>query len=199
MVIKTEKMIRNHIIKLRPKVIHQAINVVNKMLNKMLNTGEDSYNMPTFKNLNLTRALITLITSALLSISLTACSSMGRVDRHGHILTSDDLANVKQGMSKDQVIMALGTPDTQSTMENSVFYYISTKTRTVSLMKPTTFDRKVVAVYFDQGQRVRKLANYGLKDGKIFDYISRKTPSHGGDYTFLQQMFGNLGKGPIMQ
>ncbi len=137
-----------------------------------------------------------LILNSFLLIGLSACSSMGRVDRHGHILTSEDLSEVKQGMSKDQVLMALGTPDTQSTMAGTVFYYISSKTRTVSLFKPSTFDRKIVAVYFSSNNSVNKLANYGLKDGKIFDYISRTTPSHGGDYTFLQQMFGNLGKGP---
>ena len=147
----------------------------------------------------LTRSGAILLIFGIVATGLTACSSIGRVQRHGHILTSEDIEQVKQGMNRDAVIEVLGTPDTRSTMAGSVFYYISRKTRTVSLFKPDTIDRTVVAVYFSKNQTVTKIAKYGMKDGKLFDYISRTTPSHGGDYTFLQQMFGNLGKGPKLQ
>jgi outer membrane protein assembly factor BamE (lipoprotein component of BamABCDE complex) len=33
------------------------------------------------------------------------------------------------------------------------------------------------------------LANYGLKDGKIFDYISRTTPTGGEELSVLGQVF----------
>ncbi len=141
------------------------------------------------------RIKATAFIAILLTIGLTGCSSMGRIERHGHILTSEDLSSIKQGMSESAVLEVLGTPDTRSTVGGSVFYYISHRTRTVSLFKPDTINRTVVAVYFNKNSSVTKIAKYGMKDGKIFDYISRTTPSHGGDYTFLQQMFGNLGKG----
>ncbi len=149
--------------------------------------------------LKTTRTGTILLILGILATGLTACSSIGRVQRHGHLLTSEDLDQVRQGMTQSAVIEALGTPDTRSTMAGSVFYYISHKTRTVSLFKPDTIDRTVVGVYFSKSQTVTKIAKYGMKDGKLFDYISRTTPSHGGDYTFLQQMFGNLGKGPKLQ
>ena len=120
---------------------------------------------------------------------------MGRIERHGHILSSEELGSITPGMSQNAVMEILGTPDTRSTIGGNVFYYMSRKTRTVSLFKPDTVNRTIVAIYFNKNQTVSKTAKYGMKDGKIFDYISRTTPSHGGDYTFLQQMFGNLGKG----
>ena len=50
----------------------------------------------------------------------------------------------------------------------------------------------MVAVYFDKDRRVRRLANYGMKDGKVFDYVSQTTPTGGNDYSYLQQVFKNL-------
>ncbi len=50
-------------------------------------------------------------------------------------------------------------------------------------------DRRVVAVYFDKNRRVQRLADYGLKEGRIFDYISRTTPSGGAEQNYLGLMF----------
>ena len=42
---------------------------------------------------------------------------------------------------------------------------------------------------------VDRIANYGLKDGRVFDFISRSTPSAGGsEEGFFGQVFKNLGK-----
>jgi outer membrane protein assembly factor BamE (lipoprotein component of BamABCDE complex) len=54
-------------------------------------------------------------------------------------------------------------------------------------------DQRVVAVYFDRNRRVERLANYGLRDGRIFDYISRTTPSGGAEINYI----GTLLKGLI--
>ena len=42
-------------------------------------------------------------------------------------------------------------------------------------------DQRVIAVYFDNNRRVERLADYGLKDGKVFDYVSRTTPTSGSE------------------
>ena len=60
---------------------------------------------------------------------------------------------------------------------------------------PSETDRQVVAVYFNEGGVVESVANYGLKDGKVFDFISRTTPAPGGkDEGILKSLFRNLGK-----
>ena len=56
-------------------------------------------------------------------LSLSACAA--DITKHGHVFTNEDLAQVKEGMSRDQVILALGTPDTKSTIDQNAFYYIS--------------------------------------------------------------------------
>jgi hypothetical protein len=48
---------------------------------------------------------------------------------------------------------------------------------------------------FQRGWCRRQVANYGLKDGKVFDFISRTTPAPGGkDEGVLKSLFRNLGK-----
>jgi outer membrane protein assembly factor BamE (lipoprotein component of BamABCDE complex) len=55
----------------------------------------------------------------------------------------------------------------------------------VAFMNQKVVDQRVIAVYFDKNRRVRRLANYGLQDGKIFDFISRTTPSGGQEQHLL--------------
>ncbi len=130
-------------------------------------------------------------------LSLAACG--GNVIRQGHLFQDEDLAQVHPGMSKDQVVLALGTPDTKSAISGGVFYYISTtEEQPMAFMTPKVTDRRVVAVYFDNKDRVQQIANYGLKDGKVFDFISRETPSYSRDQGLLKEIFRNIGAGPAM-
>jgi len=39
---------------------------------------------------------------------------------------------------------------------------------------------------------VRDIAEYGLKDGAVFDYLSRRTPTGGSDLAFVSQILGGL-------
>ena len=41
---------------------------------------------------------------------------------------------------------------------------------------------------------VRDFASLGLEDGRIIELVERKTPTAGNEITFLQQLFGNLGR-----
>jgi outer membrane protein assembly factor BamE (lipoprotein component of BamABCDE complex) len=132
-----------------------------------------------------------------LAAFLVAAASLGgcaQVDRHGHVFMDVDVNQVQPGMSKDQVRLALGSPDTTSTIDGEAYYYISSTQRTVAFMKPQTIDRQVVAVYFDRGEVVRDVAHYGLKDGRVVNFLSAETPARGKDLTLVQQFFGNLGQ-----
>jgi outer membrane protein assembly factor BamE (lipoprotein component of BamABCDE complex) len=139
------------------------------------------------------RAMATAALAACLAGGLAACG--GTIAKHGHIFNEEDLQQVKPGMSKDEVALALGTPDTTSTAGNDVYYYISTTTkRQMAFMKPEIVDRRVVAIYFNKAETVERIANYGLQDGKVIDFITRQTPSYGGEEGLLRQIFRNIGR-----
>lgn len=126
---------------------------------------------------------------------LTGCGTP-TITKHGQEFRPTDLQAVQPGMSKDQVRTSLGTPSTTAVIgDGSAFYYISSTDSQKSFFLPTEQNRQIVAVYFNQGGTVDHLANYGLKDGKVFDFISRTTPSPGGkDEGILKELFRNLGK-----
>lgn len=114
----------------------------------------------------------------------------GEVITHGYVLDEKALGDVKQGQSVENVLSALGTPSTVSTVGNKTFYYISQlSTRRVQFIEPSITDQRVLAVYFDKSFKVERVANYGLQDGQVFDFISRTTPSSGQERSLLSQIF----------
>jgi outer membrane protein assembly factor BamE (lipoprotein component of BamABCDE complex) len=99
------------------------------------------------------------------------------------------LEQLPLGSTQEQVLIVLGTPSTVATISGEVFYYISQRTEQTSFLPMRETDRRVIAVYFDKHRRVQRLADYGLKDGKVFDYVSRTTPSGGQEQSALNLMF----------
>jgi outer membrane protein assembly factor BamE (lipoprotein component of BamABCDE complex) len=128
---------------------------------------------------------------------LAACG--GNVIRQGHQFQDEDLKQVREGMSKEQVTLALGTPDTQSAVAGGAYYYISTTAvQPMAFMTPSVTDRHIVAVYFNKQDHVEKIANYGLKDGQVIDFVSRETPSYTRDEGLLKELFRNIGAAPTI-
>ncbi len=113
---------------------------------------------------------------ALVCAALGGCT--GEQFQKGYILPPGALEQIPIGASQDQVLIVMGTPSTVATLNGEVFYYISQRSeRPVAFMNQKVIDQRVIAIYFDKNRQVRRLANYGLKDGKIFDFISRTTPT----------------------
>lgn len=127
---------------------------------------------------------------------MTATACTVRTAQHGAIFTEAEVQQIQQGMTQDQVELTLGSPNAKSTVGDGVYYYISTKTeQPVGFMAPQVVDRRVLAVYFDDTRRVQRVAHYGLEDGKVIDFISRKTPTYGGEEGILKELFRNIGQG----
>jgi outer membrane protein assembly factor BamE (lipoprotein component of BamABCDE complex) len=133
-------------------------------------------------------------------IPLAACSTdggttggIGKTTYHGYVVPETALEQVPVGSSRDQVLIALGSPSTTADFGGEVFYYISqTRRQTVAFMPEKVVDQRVLAVYFDENSTVDRIADYGMKDGKIFDFITETTPTRGRDDNFLQQVMGGL-------
>ena len=122
-----------------------------------------------------------------LCASLAACT--GEVLQQGYVQDERSLSLVSEGSSREQVLLALGSPSTRATFGDEVFYYISQKRqRTFAFQNLSVIDQKVLAVYFAEDNTVQRIANYTLKDGKVFDTISRTTPVASKDESFLQQI-----------
>jgi outer membrane protein assembly factor BamE (lipoprotein component of BamABCDE complex) len=124
---------------------------------------------------------------ALLCALLGAC---GEQFQKGYILPPGALEQIPIGASQDQVLIVMGTPSTVATLNGEVFYYISQHTNRPALfMNQKVVDQRVIAIYFDKNRQVMRLADYGMKDGKIFDFISRTTPTSGQELSYLTPLF----------
>ena len=123
----------------------------------------------------------------------TSCSPI--VENRGYVFDEKllDQIKVNETISND-VMDILGSPSTTSAIDASTWYYIYSKAETVAFYHPTVTDRRVLAVSFDDDNKVNNLKYYGLEEGKIISYVDRTTPTRGRELTVLQQLFGNLGR-----
>jgi outer membrane protein assembly factor BamE (lipoprotein component of BamABCDE complex) len=132
-----------------------------------------------------------------LSLPLGGCV-FGETYQRGYVLPEGSLEQIRLGASQEQVLIVLGTPSTVATVSGEAFYYISqTAQRMVSFMPATITDQRVIAIYFDRDRRVERVAAYGIKDGKVFDFISRTTPTAGSDMNFVKQLMATIQSGHI--
>ena len=123
-----------------------------------------------------------------LGVLLGGCT--GETFQKGYLVPEGALEQIPIGASQEQVLIVLGTPSTVATVSGEAFYYISQRAeRKVAFLQQEVVDQRVVAVYFDKARRVERLADYGRKDGKIFDYVSRTTPTTGRELSYINNLF----------
>lgn len=130
------------------------------------------------------------------ALVLAGCGSFHETLQRGYVLPEGALEQIPVGASQEQVLIVLGTPSTVATVSGEAFYYISQKAeRAAAFMPHEIRDQRVIAVYFDKDRRVERLANYGLKDGKVFEFLSQMTTTGGQDLSYLRNLFKgtNLG------
>ena len=128
--------------------------------------------------------------AAVVALGLMLGGCFSETYQKGYIVPDGALEQVPIGSTQEQVLIVLGTPSTVATVSGEAFYYISQRSeRPVNFMPQTVTDQRVVAVYFDKNRRVQRLANYGMKDGRIFDFVSRTTPTGGKDVAYLNAIF----------
>ena len=131
-----------------------------------------------------------------LAMPLTGCLGINYATREvtrGYVVDPQSLAQVRPGMPAQQVLDILGNPSTTSTVGGSAWYYISQVVdQTFAFSAPQVTDQRVVAIYFDGSKKVTRKADYGIKDGKVFDFVSRTTPTGGNDQNFIRNVVSSL-------
>jgi outer membrane protein assembly factor BamE (lipoprotein component of BamABCDE complex) len=124
----------------------------------------------------------------LIAVLLGGC--FGETFHRGYIVPDGALEQISIGATQEHVLVLMGSPSTVATVSGDAFYYISQRAeRPLTFMPQKVVDQRVIAIYFDKNRRVDRLANYGLRDGKIFDFVSRSTPTGGKDFSYINAMF----------
>lgn len=134
-----------------------------------------------------------VVVAAGLALPLSACLGYDEEVQRGYVVDDKLLAQVKTGEAAEKVLSVLGTPSTTSTVGGDAWYYVSQKVeQKLEFMRPQVTDQRVLAVYFTKQKKVERLANYGLEDGKVFDFIARTTPTGGAEQGFVRNLLKNL-------
>ena len=125
--------------------------------------------------------------------ALAGCTPMTAT--RGNLLEEYQLKEVLPGIDgKDDVIRKIGSPTTVSTFDDNTWYYMGQKTKKKGIMDSKVVDEKIVVVTFDVADG-KVLAVKEQKNGREeIPIVQRTTPVSGNDFTFIQQMLGNVGK-----
>lgn len=125
-------------------------------------------------------------------VSTSACAPV--VAKRGNMLETFQLEQIKPGTStKSDVLRIIGSPTTQSTFNTDVWYYIGQVTEKRGILDQEIAQERIFSLTFDKDgvlQAVEELTG----NREDIPYARAKTPTHGNDFTFMQQLLGNLGR-----
>ena len=146
-----------------------------------------------FTHKNASSLLRTAALALVIGGPLAACTTAGP-QTQGYVIDDQAVAEIKPGMDAKKVLSILGTPSTVSTVGNQNWYYISQNTnRKYMFQKPEITDQRVLAVMFTKALKVESIANYGMKDGEVFDFNKKTTPTGGTELSLVRQMLRMVG------
>ncbi|WP_458790348.1 outer membrane protein assembly factor BamE [Yoonia sp. MH D7] len=122
-----------------------------------------------------------------------ACSPVVR--SHGYLPPPEDLALVAVGVdTRESVRLSIGPPTSGGILDDSGFYYVTSKFRHFGAMAPVEVSREVLAISFDANGVVSNIETFGLQDGNVIVLSRRVTDNKVRDSSFVRQLLGSFGQ-----
>ena len=136
------------------------------------------------------------LTALLLTIGLAGCSVFERKDQiRGNRVDADQMKELTVGTStRNDVAALLGSPTLHATFDDNTWLYISELTRPRIGGTQSVEEQRVVALTFDDKGVLRGIMTKNQDDSIPVTMVDRKTPSPGSEASFMQQLFGNIGR-----
>jgi outer membrane protein assembly factor BamE (lipoprotein component of BamABCDE complex) len=108
---------------------------------------------------------------------------------------ADALKELTPGTSTKQDVTALiGSPTAHATFDDNTWLYIGEFTQTRIGETPAVISQKVVVATFNDAGVLQHMDVRNKADALPVSVIARTTPSPGTQASFMQQLFGNIGK-----
>tara|TARA_R110002051_G_scaffold52574_1_gene99765 strand:- start:9927 stop:10388 length:462 start_codon:yes stop_codon:yes gene_type:complete len=126
-------------------------------------------------------------------VGAVACTPVYR--NHGYMPPNEDLALVTVGVdTRDSVTVNIGPPTSGGLLDDSGFYYVSSRFRLYGAMAPVEIERQVLAISFDANGVVSNIERFGLQDGNVIVLSRRVTDNNVRDSSFVRQLLGSFGQ-----
>jgi outer membrane protein assembly factor BamE (lipoprotein component of BamABCDE complex) len=137
-----------------------------------------------------------LVVAGAALLATSACTAV--IDRRGFLPEDEAQTVVTPGTdTKTTILTRLGNPSQQGVFDQQVWYYMTATDSAQAFFKPKTIERRIIAVSFDDDDRVSDVRQYTLAEGRIVYYNKERTPTRGREVTFLEQILGSVGRSPV--
>lgn len=125
---------------------------------------------------------------------LAACAPLLEV--RGFVPEKEKIEALKVGVDNPSTVAeALGSPTLKSTFEEETWYYVSERAERIAFLEPDILQRQILVLSFDPDtSKLKDIGHYGLEDGKVVPLVARTTPAKGRELSFMQEVFGNIGR-----
>jgi len=113
----------------------------------------------------------------------------------GNRVDADQLKELVPGTSTRADVTALiGSPTARATFDDNTWLYVTETTQPRIGSTLAVLDQDVKVLTFDDRGVLKDIRNVPKADGAPLQMVSRTTPSPGTEASFLQQLFGNIGR-----
>ncbi len=148
-----------------------------------------------FAKAQFTKAPFMKVRHAILIVVLAAAACTPVFRNHGYIPAEDELAQVTVGQdSKETVAAKVGRPSVEGLLNDNGWFYVQSRFKTVGPRQPQEIERQVVAITFDDQDRVANVERFGLEKGEVVAISRRITSTSIKQIGLVQQLLGSLGR-----
>jgi outer membrane protein assembly factor BamE (lipoprotein component of BamABCDE complex) len=113
----------------------------------------------------------------------------------GNRVDADQLKELVPGTSTRADVTALiGSPTARATFDDNTWIYISEVTRPRIARTQGVLSQDVVVLGFNDQGILKDVQRLNQEDALPVTVVARSTPSPGTEASFLQQLFGNIGR-----
>jgi len=113
----------------------------------------------------------------------------------GNRVDAEQLKELVPGTSiRADVTALIGSPTARATFDDNTWLYISEVTRPRIGRTQGVLDQGVVVLHFNEQGVLQDVKTLNQDDSLPVTVVARTTPSPGTEASFLQQLFGNIGR-----
>lgn len=132
----------------------------------------------------------------LLVVLLAGCSFFSpHPQLRGNRVEADQLKELVPGTSTQADVTALiGSPTAKATFDDNTWLYVSEVTEPRIARTQGVLSQNVVVLSFNDKGVLKDVKKLDKDDSLPVSVVARTTPSPGTEASFLQQLFGNIGR-----
>jgi outer membrane protein assembly factor BamE (lipoprotein component of BamABCDE complex) len=145
------------------------------------------------KKVTISSNFISFFTVFVAFATISAC--VKNTELVGYTFKNKNIEQIKVGQtSRNYVNNTLGTPSVTSTYGEDTWYYISAEYETIAFFKPRIKKQQVVAISFDENNKVSDIKEYSEKDANNINISSDLTATEGRNVGIIGELLGNVGR-----